>query len=161
MTGNCIARENEKVRTSASLAWVVAATLTLGAVAVTFPQAANGDVTLTPKDGSGDAVYVQSPSGKTACSVQVNNVDCGQSFAFPTPERNGCPVNGVTLTSSGNLNWVCGDLGAYPSWFHHLEYGSTYKANGWTIVSSTGGTTFTNNATGRGMTINAQGANTF
>jgi hypothetical protein len=42
-----------------------------------------------------------------------------------------------------------------------LTYGTAYRSLGWTITPTSDGTTFLNDATGRGMTVGVQGVEPF
>jgi len=42
-----------------------------------------------------------------------------------------------------------------------LQYGQTYHINGWTVLPSSDGTTFTNDATGHGMFVSIDNVNSF
>jgi hypothetical protein len=42
-----------------------------------------------------------------------------------------------------------------------LAYGTQYRTLGWTIAPTSDGTTFTNIATGHGMTVGVQGVRPF
>jgi len=74
---------------------------------------------------------------------------CGVDFSFPTP----CP--GVWIRADGEWDWNCAN--ALLEWFDNtLEYGTTYRAAGWTIEPTREGTTFTNDATGHGMFVSVE-----
>jgi hypothetical protein len=125
--------------------------------AVAFPQVAHADtVTLYPSGGS---VWVRTVSGKTTCQVTSDAVACGADFVVPTPLSYGRPANVVRVTPNGSLSWNLGDTG--PISPTTLVYGTPYSAIGWIINPTTTGTTFTNAATGHGMTVGLQGATAF
>jgi hypothetical protein len=95
-------------------------------------------------------VYVTTKSGKTACQVNADEVDCQSAFTFNTPMSNGMHANGVRFTSTGETEWVSGDLGDIPT--TTLDYG-TYRALTWSIDASSDGTRFTNTSTGHSIFI--------
>lgn len=123
--------------------------------------ATNAKPTPTPIElsATGDSVYVSTKSGKTACQVTVNTVSCIVRFVGRTPIRYGVPTNVVMITSGGIMDWTVGDGGQLQT--HTLNYGTLYHALGWTITPTSEGTTFTNDATGRGMSVNVDGARAF
>ncbi|BBY98901.1 hypothetical protein [Mycolicibacterium fallax] len=109
-----------------------------------------------PADESG-YVFIQTKSGQTRCQLNATEVGCESQFSnAPTVE--GGQANGVSVTSGGALRWVLGNLGAIPA--VTLDY-ATYRAVGWTIVADSTGTRFTNDGTGRGMTVSTEGAEAF
>jgi hypothetical protein len=131
--------------------------LGLTAFTAVCPQIAHADtVSLYP---SGSSVWVQTQSGKTTCQVDSEFVACAAAFEVPTPLAYGQPSNVVTVRPSGALSWTLGDTG--PVSPTTLIYGTTYSANGWTINPTNMGTTFTNDATGHGMTVGLRGASAF
>ena len=102
-------------------------------------------------------VFIQTKTGKTRCQLDEQEVGCEAAFAN-APEISGQPANGVRLSSGGQISWVLGNLGNIP--VVTLDY-RTYSAVGWTIDASAEGTRFTNDDTGRGMTISVEGVETF
>lgn len=102
-------------------------------------------------------VFVETKSGKTRCQLNEQTVGCESQFAN-SPEVDGAPANGVSVSSTGNLSWVLGNLGAIPA--VTLDY-RTYNAAGWTIAASSDGTRFTNDATGHGMFVATEGVEAF
>jgi hypothetical protein len=58
------------------------------------------------------------------------------------------------VTSDGQFQWVKADLGELEG-IVTMEY-QTYGAVGWTIVATADGTKFTNDRTGRGMTVSTE-----
>ena len=109
---------------------------------------------LQPRNG---VVFIQTKSGKTRCQLDQQEVGCEAAFT-DAPEVNGSPANGVRLSAGGQISWVLGNLGAIPT--VTLDY-RTYSAVGWTIDASREGTRFTNESTGRGMTISVEGVEGF
>lgn len=71
----------------------------------------------------------------------------------------GMPANGVTVSARGDWDWLSGDIGNQN--FETLDYGTTYRALGWTITPTGENTTFVNDATGHGMTVAVDGVSPF
>ena len=112
-------------------------------------------VPLPIRDGS---ALISTPSGKTACQIDIDAVGCQVAFTFTPPPVSECPgitPNGIIITTSGDRKWVCGDIGGGRT-FTTLTYGTAYSALGWTIQPTSQGTTFTNTATGHGMFVSVQ-----
>jgi hypothetical protein len=65
------------------------------------------------------------------------------------------PRNQAIITTSSQFNWRTANLGIAPPGQPDtaLVDGQTYNFQGWTIASTSDGTTFTNDATGHGMVI--------
>jgi hypothetical protein len=59
------------------------------------------------------------------------------------------------ITASGQFSWRTANLGMAPPGLPDITLvdGQTYHFQGWTIMSASGGTTFTNDATHHGMSI--------
>lgn len=117
-----------------------------------------------PSDGSGDLqpsetgfVYIETKSGKTRCQISPETVSCESEFTA-SPSVEGQPANGVEVNADGANRWVLGNLGAIPT--TSIDY-ATYRALGWTIEADSGGTRFTNDATGHGMFVSTEGADFF
>jgi hypothetical protein len=102
---------------------------------------------------------VQTRSGKTACSVRADSVACYVQFVIPTPIRSGMPANIVGVRSNGLVEWAIGDPGQLH--FGAMSYGTIYHALGWTIIPTSDDTTFTNDATGHGMTVSVENVHAF
>ena len=102
-------------------------------------------------------VYIETKSGKTRCQLNSETVGCESDFQN-SPEVDGEPANGVSVTSAGTVRWVLGNLGDIPT--VTLDY-RTYRAQGWTIAADEGGTRFTNDGTGHGMFISVQHVEVF
>ncbi|MET0703130.1 MAG: hypothetical protein ABWY93_26090 [Mycobacterium sp.] len=111
--------------------------------------------TLPPNDQG--YVYIETKSGKTRCQLNSQTVGCETEFEN-SPVVDGEPANGVSITSSGAMKWVVGNLGDIP--VVTLDY-RTYEAQGWTIAADEGGTRFTNDGTGHGMLVRVQGVEAF
>ena len=119
----------------------------------TAPRPSGGAV-LQPRNGY---VFIQTKSGKTRCQLDEQEVGCEAAFTN-APDVDGTPANGVRVSSSGEISWVLGNLGAIPA--VTLDY-RTYSAVGWTIDASADGTRFTNDSTGHGMVISVEGVEGF
>lgn len=102
-------------------------------------------------------VFVETKSGKTRCQLNSQSVGCESQFEN-SPEVDGAPANGVSVTSGGTVHWVLGNLGDIPA--VTLDY-RTYAAAGWTIAADASGTRFTNDATGHGMFVAVEGVQSF
>ena len=111
------------------------------------PEPGPGTGTLTP-DESG-LVFVETKSGKTRCQISAETVGCESDFTN-APTVDGEQAHGAEVSADGANRWIVGNLGAIPT--TPLGY-STYHALGWTIEADSGGTRFTNDATGHGMFI--------
>ncbi len=102
-------------------------------------------------------VYVETKSGKTRCQLNEATVGCESQFEN-SPDVDGEPANGVSITSGGAVKWILGNLGDIPT--VTLDY-RTYAAAGWTIAADASGTRFTNDTTGHGMFVAVQGVTPF
>jgi hypothetical protein len=97
----------------------------------------------------------------TRCDVEPDRVICEASFAqAPMADASsGCAGCGrdtdVTVTSAGALTWQYGNIGGPEAVVENLALipGQTYHMWGWTIVPTGEATTFTNDATGHGLTV--------
>ena len=109
---------------------------------------------------SGGAAYVITPTGKTACRVAGSRVDCYVEFNATASREivDGKPMTGVAFSPDGSMQWLTADRGDHD--YTTLEYGSKFQALNWTIKSYSQGTIFTNDTTGMGMMISAQGFTT-
>ncbi len=152
----------------------------LCAAMLAFPPKAVADTTLTPRpDSPAGSVFVKSPSGEAKCVITVDDpyltavdpdfrVMCALNPSFPVPDWVNCdplPAVDVVVNPDGELEYGCGGngfgLNADPAWFQTLEFGTTYAASGWSFTPINTGLTFTNSATGHGMTFTPQGVNAF
>ena len=109
---------------------------------------------------SGGAAYVITPTGKTACRVAGSRVDCYVQFNADADKEviDGKPMTGVSFSPDGTMQWLTAGRGDHD--YMTVDYGSDYQALNWTIKSSSQGTIFTNDMTGMGMMISAQGFTT-
>jgi hypothetical protein len=135
----------------------------LGIAALVFAPLASADA--TPQ-------YVHITNGPR-CEVSADQVDCQGGFTN-APRADGIPAmpgclecdhnNQANVTSEGAFSWGYGNLGQDDQpggpGFTVLVPGQTYDINGWTITaggavgpSGHAGAIFTNDASGRGLTI--------
>lgn len=79
----------------------------------------------------------------------------------PSPGWHGDPSvlhkDQAVVTASGQFSWRTANLGLAPPGQPDIvvAVGHTYHFQGWTIVPTSNGTTFTDDATGHGMTIDS------
>lgn len=146
----------------------------LCATVLAFPQSAAADTTLTPLPDTDPVVYVKYPRalGKTQCGI-FSGVVCGLNNSYPVTDWvDACPAwmfprraTHVSVGTDGDLEYSCGGngygLNIDPAWLQELDFGATYEAKGWSITPIDDGITFTNTATGHGMTYTTQGVNAF
>lgn len=130
-------------------------TTTSSATAAPTSTAAPGGETLEPN--AQGYVYVQTKSGKTRCQISQTSVGCEAPFTN-SPEQDGIPANGVTVTADGRFRWLVGNLGDIDP--VTLDY-RTYQAQGWTIAADASGTRFTNGRTGHGMFVSIERVDSF
>lgn len=116
--------------------------------------AAPGAEVLPPENGY---VFIETKSGRTRCQLSTAEVGCEAQFTN-SPVLDGGHANGVRLTANGEVSWLVGNLGDIP--VVTLDY-RTYSAVGWTINAGEGGTRFTNDRTGHGMTVSVDGVQAF
>jgi hypothetical protein len=119
------------------------------------PTAPAGTIPLKP-DQSG-YVFIETKSGLTRCQINKDSVGCEAPFTN-SPLEDGEHANGVSITATGSVQWVLGNLGAIPT--VTIDY-KTYDAQGWTITATSQGTRFTNDHTGHGMFVSIEKVNTF
>ena len=139
-------------------ACTVGATAAPPALTTTTPQPTT--ITNASLPVSGGAAYVITPTGKTACRVAGSRVDCYVQFNATASREivDGKPMTGVAFSPDGSVQWLTADRGDHD--YTTLEYGSKFQALNWTIKSYSQGTIFTNDTTGMGMMISAQGFTT-
>jgi hypothetical protein len=119
------------------------------------PTPPAGAIPLTP-DQNGH-VFIETKSGLTRCQITKDSVGCEAPFTH-SPLQDGEHANGVSISSTGSVQWVLGNLGAIPT--VAIDY-KTYAAQGWTINATSDGTRFTNDHTGHGMFVSIDKVNTF
>jgi hypothetical protein len=137
--------------------------------AVAFASLAAADPTL------GHFVNVRTPSPSMRCEVGSDDTDgvgpnvvC-QAAGFPQAPTDPVPYPGwqgnpsvlhrdqAIITASGQFSWRTANLGIAPPGQPDvtLVEAQTYRLQGWTIMTTGDGTTFTNDATGHGVVIGA------
>jgi hypothetical protein len=137
--------------------------------AVAFAPPASADPSL------GHFVNVKTLSPPMRCEVGSDdsdgagpNVVC-QTAGFPQAPMDPAPYPGwpgdpsvlhqdqAIITASGRFTWRTANLGLAPPGQPDitLANGQTYQFQGWTIVPTDTGTTFTNDTTGHGMVIDS------
>jgi hypothetical protein len=114
-----------------------------------------GAIPLSP-DQNG-YVFIETKSGVTRCQINKDSVGCEAPFTN-SPLQDGEHANGVSINSTGSVQWVLGNLGEIPT--VTIDY-KTYAAQGWTIIASADGTRFTNDHTRHGMFVSLEKVNTF
>ncbi|MCH9668727.1 MAG: hypothetical protein K0U76_15430 [Actinomycetia bacterium] len=103
---------------------------------------------------------VVTPSDNQHCLVLVDEVTCHvYSFSVPTPPMDGRPATGVRVDADGEWDWEY--HGFAPKSAITLDYGTTYRARGWTIEPTPEGMRFTNDKTGHGMFVSSHGVEAF
>lgn len=117
-----------------------------------------GDPVTIPSNQYGYAV-VQNAAADTQCIVESTYVGCqtdGTQWQ-PHPDGSG-PFHGVRINTDGTGSWVDGNLGA-PAPTTLTD--QTYRAQGWTIVSTATGMRFTNDKTGHGALVSVPSVQPF
>lgn len=117
-----------------------------------------GDVETIPPNQFG-YVVVQTAAGDTQCIVETAFVGCQTDGTnWPQHVDGSGPYHGVRINADGTGSWVDGNLGAAAP----TELANkTYRALGWTIVSSPSGMRFTNDSTRHGAVVTSQSVATF
>ena len=117
-----------------------------------------GDAVTLPANQYG-YVVVQDAGGDTQCIVETTFIGCQTDGTKWQQHVDGSgPYHGVRVNTYGTGSWVDGNLGAAaPTTLAN----QTYRAQGWTIVSSPAGMRFTNDKTGHGALVSFQGVQTF
>jgi hypothetical protein len=135
--------------------------------AVAFASLASADPTL------GHFVNVKTPSPPMRCEVGSDDSEGGganvvcQTAGFPQAPMDPVPYPGwhgdpsvlhqdqAIITASGQFSWRTANLGMAPPGQPDITLveGQKYRFQGWTIMPTGDGTTFSNDATGHGMVI--------
>lgn len=117
-----------------------------------------GDAVTLPPNQYG-YVVVQNAGGDTQCIVETTFIGCQTAGIKWQQHLDGSgPYHGVRVNTDGTGSWVDGNLGAAaPTTLTN----QTYRAQGWTIVSSPSGMRFTNDQTGHGALVSIEGVQTF
>ena len=101
----------------------------------TTPTSPTPGATALKPDQNG-YVFIETKSGLTRCQINKDSVGCEAPFTN-SPLQEGEHANGVHITSTGNVQWILGNLGNIPT--VTIDY-RTYDAQGWTIVANKDGT---------------------
>lgn len=107
-------------------------------------------IPLAPNDQG--YVRIETKSGSTGCSINRELVACQTSS--DNWRSDGRLYHTASVSSGGEFHWVDADLGELQGHVT-LDY-QTYSAQGWTIVATSGGTKFTNDHSGHGMSVSDQ-----
>jgi hypothetical protein len=110
---------------------------------------------LAPDDSG--YVFIETKSGQARCQIDEQSVGCEAAFTN-SPLQNGVRANGVNLSAGGDMQWIVGNLGDIPA--VTIDY-RTYSAVGWTILATSDGTRFTNQATKHGMFVSIEKVEVF
>lgn len=125
--------------------------------------------------------FFRTQSGKVRCFVSASESQRGGApaavcetyadetdGAFPQGPLVECGpgcrtrANIAGVDDKGELRWNSGDIpGANREEDVVMQYGHTYRANGWTIEANSDGTRLTNDATGHGMFVSIQNVYAF
>ena len=117
-----------------------------------------GDAVTLPVNPYG-YVVVQTAGGGTQCIVETTFVGCQSDSTKWQKRADGSgSYHGVRINPDGTGSWVDGNLGAAAP---TTLADQTYRAQGWTIVSSPSGLRFTNDRTGHGALVSVDGVQTF
>lgn len=118
----------------------------------------SGDAVSIPPNEYG-YVVVQTAGGDTQCIVETTFIGCQTDGTKWQQHRDGSgPYHGVRINTDGTGSWVDGNLGAAaPTTLAN----QTYRAQGWTIVSSPSGMRFTNDTTRHGAVVSIEGVQPF
>lgn len=104
-------------------------------------------------------VVVQAADGNTQCIVETTFVGCQTDGTRWQQHADGSgPYHGVRINTDGTGSWVDGNLGAAAP---TTLADQTYRAQGWTIVSSPASLRFTNDKTGHGAMVSVAGVQPF
>lgn len=95
--------------------------------------------------------YVDLPTG-SECVIAADHVSCLGTYRFTNPSH-----QIAVVTASGAFQWgqgttVTGSLTTAPV-DQPVVSGQTYHISGWTVAVGGDATTFTNDASGHGMTV--------
>jgi hypothetical protein len=133
----------------------------------------------TPWATADDPQSVRTESGRVRCYVYTNDVSqrggplvvCSTTSQDPTgfpqaplSSTPGYHFNLAMVRANGAFNWDIGNIPGSPEATAKdmvLNYGQTYRINGWSILPNFDGTTFTNDGTGHGMFVSIDNVNSF
>jgi hypothetical protein len=111
--------------------------------------------------------YVRTQSGKVRCGVHSDRVACQYLPGFPqAPVDNwGSHPDIANVTSGGAFSWMEANLATQGTAALQndviLNYGQSYDMQGWTMLPSSDGTRFTNDATDHGMFVSVDNVSSF
>ncbi|UXA10806.1 hypothetical protein KXD97_22405 [Mycobacterium sp. SMC-8] len=118
----------------------------------------SGDVETIPPNQYG-YVVVQTAAGDTQCIVETTFIGCETDGSNWQQHVDGSgPYHGVRINTDGTGSWVDGNLGAAAPM---TLADKTYRALGWTIVTTPAGLRFTNDKTGHGAVVSVQSVRPF
>lgn len=136
-----------------------------GSGVVTDPPAPSGPSPTVGGDVA--ATFIQTKSGQVRCAVSAVSVVCERNSASGFPQAPASAAGGgrwnlAGIASDGTFDWSEGNIGGGdPAADHVLEYGESYRINGWTIDAGSEGTRFTNVDSGRGMFVSIENVSAF
>jgi hypothetical protein len=119
------------------------------------PPPPAGAIPLSPTQNG--YVVIETKSGQTRCRIHTKSVGCEAPFTN-SPLQDGEHTNGVSVSESGSVQWVLGNIGGFDA--VTIDY-RTYYAEGWTIAASKDGTRFTNERSGHGMFVSIEKVDTY
>jgi hypothetical protein len=119
------------------------------------PPPPAGAIPLSPTQNG--YVVIETKSGQARCRINAKSVGCQAQF-INSPLQDGEHANGVSITESGSVQWVLGNIGDFSP--VTIDY-RTYYAEGWTIAASADGTRFTNERSGHGMFVSIEKVDTY
>lgn len=123
----------------------------------TSPPPAPHTISLEPNDKG--YVRVETKSGSIRCSIIPELVACQTSAGNWLRRSDGRAFHVASISADGELVFADADLGELQG--RVTLDAHTYSAQGWTIVAASDGMTFSNDRTGRGMTVTDQTAEPF
>ena len=134
----------------------------VGAVAAVSAVASAPFASADPSDFQ----YVTTVSGAVRCVISADHVGCERTSidGFPgAPRSQSGPgnFNVAGVDADGTFNYGEGNIGGVDAGEVVLDYGRIFPIKGWTVLPSFDGTRFTNDATGRGMSVSIDGVTPF
>jgi hypothetical protein len=119
---------------------------------------ARAPVAVEPPTNPLGYVQIGTRSGKMRCDIMRDWVGC-ETSETNWPMIGGSRAHDAKVTDGGEFHWLVANLGRM-QYQVTLDY-QTYRAMGWTIQATPSGTTFTNDRTGHGMSVNIESASSF
>jgi hypothetical protein len=132
-----------------------------------------------PSASADDNQSVRTESGKVRCFANANDqghgggplVVCQTSAPAntgfqqaPLTTTPGFHMDLAVVRATGAFNWDDGNIPGNATALARdvvMNYGQTYRMNGWTVLPSSDGTSFTNDGTGHGMFVSVDNVNSF